>query len=426
MMGVDVAAMLLAGGRGTRLNLVAAKRAKPAVPFAGIYRIIDFTLTNAMASGIRHVGVLTQYRPTSLMEHLGDGESWDLWGRNSALSILPPSLGRDVSGGYRGTADAVFQNLAFLDRHSPRNVVILSGDHIYRMDYRPMLERHHESGADMTVACMEVPWEETHRFGVMEVDSDGRVVRFIEKSLERITNLANMGIYVFRSEVLLDELRRTVPGGGYDFGANVIPGMLARRQVQSYPFEGYWRDVGTLPSYWSANMDALDPSSGLDLAAWRVRTNLAGRRQVFHPPARLGPSASVRGSIVSRGCHVEGAVSGSILSPGVRIGRGATVVASVIMHDCVIEPGAFVANAVVDKDAVVGAGTRIGRADAAGGENRDFPTHLSGGLSVVGKGTTVPGGLTVGANCLIGAGLAAGAFPSGGIEDGASLIGEGG
>jgi glucose-1-phosphate adenylyltransferase len=420
-----MAAMLLAGGKGTRLNLIATKRAKPAVPFGGVYRIIDFTLTNAMLSGIRHVGVLTQYRPTSLMDHLGDGEAWDLHGRNSTLSILPPSLGTSASDWYKGTADAVYQNLAFLRRLDPRYVIILSGDHIYHMDYRPMLAHHKHAGADLTIASMEVPWEEVARFGVMERAPDGRVVRFIEKSTERISNLANMGIYIFNGDVLIDELERTVPGGGYDFGANVIPGMLERRRVQAYDFRGYWKDVGTLSSYWTANLAVLEPAtSGLDLAAWRTRTNLQGRRQVGHPPAWFGPRAAVSGALVSRGCRVDGQVTGSVLSPGVVVGRGARVAGSVIMHDCTIEPGAVVSNCILDKDVTVGAGTQLGREHVGTGANRRFPTHLSGGISVVGKGSHLPGGLKIGVNVLIGADVGPDRFGGEDVPDGASVIQE--
>ncbi len=421
-MKIDLAAMILAGGRGTRLNLIAAKRAKPAVPFGGTYRIIDFTLTNTMISGIRHVGVLTQYRPTSLMEHLGDGEAWGLQGRSSCLSTLPPSLGRDASDWYRGTADAVYQNLGFLNRLDPDHVIILSGDHIYNMDYRPMLARHCEAGADLTIAAMEVPWEETFRFGVMITDGHGTVKRFVEKSRDRISNLANMGIYIFKKQVLFDELRRNVPAGLYDFGANVIPGMLGRCKVIEHRFSGYWRDVGTLGSYWAANMDALDPATGLDLAAWRPRTNLEGRGQVFMPPAWQGPKASVAGSLVSRGCRIEGEVVDSLLSPGVVVGKGARVVSSVVMHDCVIGEGSRVAGAILDKDVVIGAGTLLGREGFTAGENREFPTHLSGGLSVVGKSTRVPPDLRIGANVLIGPSLSAEAFKSVVIEDGETLV----
>jgi glucose-1-phosphate adenylyltransferase len=422
-MKTNMVAMLLAGGRGTRLNLIAAKRAKPAVPFGGMYRIIDFTLTNAMQSGIRHVGVLTQYRPTSLMGHCGDGEAWDLSGRNSCLSILPPSGGQSQNDWYKGTADAVWQNLSFLDHLHPRYVVILSGDHIYSMDYSRMLAEHEAQGADVSVASMEVPWEDTFRFGVMVTDGAGRVTRFVEKTHERISNLANMGIYIFRYDVLKDELSRNIPYGKYDFGADVFPNMIERRKVVTHAFSGYWRDVGTLPSFWYANMDALHPAeSGLDLASWRVRTNIEGRHQVSDPPAVLGPDADVRGSLVSRGCEIEGTVRGSVLSPGVVVGKGARVVGSVVMHGCVIEPGAVVMNAILDKGVRVGAGTSLGSDPLVPGENRQFPTHLSGGISVVGKETRIPGGMTIGANVLIAEGLGPDAFVSAQVPDGESVL----
>jgi glucose-1-phosphate adenylyltransferase len=420
-MSVDVLALILAGGRGSRLNLIAAKRAKPAVPFAGMYRIIDFTLSNCMTSGIRSVGVLTQYRPTSLMDHLGDGESWDLAGRAAPLRVMPPSQGHAKSDWYRGTADAVHQNLFLLRSLKPRNVLILSGDHIYRMDYRAILARHEEEKADLTLAAMEVPWEETHRFGVMICDDAGNVLRFAEKTRDRVSNLANMGVYVFRREVLEQELLNHCRNGRYDFGGNVIPGMLGKRTVISHNFKGYWRDVGTLQSYWEANMDALDPSTGLDLSDWGVRTNMAGRGQIWHPPANLGEGAQVRDALISRGCVIEGTVERSVLSPGVRVEPGATVFESVVMNDCVIQAGATVSRCILDKDVVIGAGARVGRRDANSGENMRFPTHLSGGITVVGKGTSIPPGLEIGANVLIDTNVSPDMFPAAGIPDGESL-----
>ncbi len=397
-------AMVLAGGRGSRLNLIAARRAKPAVPFAGSYRIIDFTMTNIMISGIRRVGVLTQYRPTSLMEHLGDGESWDLSGPRSSLVLLPPQLGRAESDWYRGTADAVYQNLSFLDRFRPEHVLILSGDHIYSMDYRPLIARHIEARADLTIATLEVPWEETSRFGVVVTGSQGRVVRFVEKSPERVSNLANMGVYVFRYAALVEETTRHCPQGRHDFGAHVVPGMLDR-PVFAYRFHGYWRDVGTLNSYWEANLDALDPASGLDLRTWRPRTNQEGRGQVYHPPARVDKGAWIERSLVSRGCRIGGEVYNSVLSPGVVVEPGAKVFESVIMHDARIRRGAVVARAILDKDVEVGEGACVGRRDARDGVNARFPSHLWGGLTVVGKKTRIPAGRVVGANVLVGDGL---------------------
>lgn len=403
-MKTKVVAMLLAGGRGSRLNLIASKRAKPAVPFAGQYRIIDFTLTNCMRSEVRHVGVLTQYRPMSLMEHLGDGEAWDMLGLNSTFSILPPSLGKAESDWYKGTAAAVWQNLDFLRHLKPTLVLILSGDHIYSMDYRYMIDFHLSKGADLTIAAMIVPWEECHRFGVMVTDKDSRVVRFVEKSKERISNLANMGVYVFNYDVLVEELEKQVPFGGYDFGANVIPSMVNHRNIFAFPFSGYWRDVGTIPSYWSANMDALDPNTGLNLRLWKVRTNIEGRGQIYHPPAWIDAGAVVINSIISRGCVIRGEVINSILSPGVYVSKGAKVFSSVVMHDCKIERGSLVLRSILDKDVMVGSGVKIGREDMFTGENRLYPTHLSGGLTVIGKGTMLEKSM-IGANCLVGSGL---------------------
>jgi len=415
-----VVAMVLAGGRGTRLNLIAAKRAKPAVPFAGVYRIIDFTLSNLMACGVRHVGVLTQYRPTSLMEHLGDGESWDLSGRASHLKVLPPHLGHTGSDWYKGTADAVFHNLRFLTNLDADHVLILSGDHIYNMDYGRMLERHLSQGADVTIAAMEVSWEDTSRFGVMVTGDGGEVTRFVEKPKERVSNLANMGVYLFRREVLIDEVNRHCSKGRYDFGGDVIPALIGRRKVMTHRFRGYWQDVGTLGSYWAANMDALDRSTGLDLEAWRVRTNLEGRGQIYHPPVDMGPEARVVNSLVSRGSVVRGTVEDSVLSPGVVVDDGARVSGSVVMHDCRIGRGAIVERVILDKDVVVGHGARVGRADVADGSNSEFPTHLSGGITVVGKGTCIPDGLTIGANVLVGAGLVEADFP-GDVPDGGTV-----
>jgi len=416
-----VVAMLLAGGKGSRLNLIAAKRAKPAVPFAGLFRIIDFTLTNVMQSGIRHVGVMTQYRPTSLMEHLGDGESWDLSGRASRLKVLPPHIGHGGSDWYKGTADAVFQNLRFLDNLQPDHVLVLSGDHIYHMRYDEMLEQHVSTRADLTMAALEVPWEDTSRFGVMVTAGQGEVTRFVEKSPERVSNLANMGVYLFRYSTLVDEVRRHCPEGRYDFGAHVIPDMLERRRVYAHRFQGYWRDVGTLDSYWAANMDALDSHSGLDLDRWRVRTNLEGRGQVFHPPVTIDGEARVSNSLVSRGCRIQGTVKDSVLSPGVQVMPGAVVQGSVVMHDCVIGEGARVQRAILDKDVVVGNRTRLCRPDVTDGANVDFPSHLSGGITVVGKGTRFPAGRTIGANVLVGTGLDEEAFPTD-VPDGQSVV----
>ncbi|RPJ45007.1 MAG: glucose-1-phosphate adenylyltransferase, partial [Candidatus Latescibacterota bacterium] len=267
----DTVVMLLAGGGGTRLNILAHLRAKPAVPFGGMYRIIDFTLSNVMNSGIGSVAVLTQYKPLSLMSHLGTGEPWDMIGRSRGVKILPPRTGAHDSDWYRGTADAIRQNVEYVRRYDPETILILSGDHIYFMDYAPMLRFHHEKRADLTIAMRSVPWEETKHLGVARTDEDGRIVEWQEKPEKASSNLASMGIYAFGARYLLGALERTK---GSDFGHDIIPSAIREDRVYAYPFEGYWRDVGTLHSYWEANRDLLDCSSGLDLHKWRVRTNL--------------------------------------------------------------------------------------------------------------------------------------------------------
>lgn len=433
-MRTDVIAMVLAGGRGTRLNIIASGRAKPAVPFGGSYRIIDFTLTNIMQSGIRYAGILTQYRPQSLMIHLGDGEAWDLAGHTSLLKILPPVFKRSDSDWYGGTADAIYQNLDFIRRLDPDYVLILSGDHIYSMDYRDMIERHRKTRADLTIAAMEVPWKETSRFGTITIDRKNRVTGFVEKSPKSTSNLASMGIYVFSRKILEDELAEQHKQGGLDFGKHVIPAMLAKgARIYTHRFQGYWRDVGTLPSYWEANMDILDhsrlaaeggtdvPEHSIDLDAWAVRSNRFAAGRVFRLPAHfLGP-ASVSNSVISLGCIIEGTVVNSVLFPGVKVCAGAAVRDSVIMHDCEIGADAQVERCILDKHVVVGRGATIGTRDGATGRNTRFPTSLFGGLSVIGKETRIPPGIRIGANVIIGPGLSPSDLGNGRISDGETI-----
>ncbi len=433
-MKTDVIAMVLAGGRGSRLNIIASGRAKPAVPFGGSYRIIDFTLTNIMQSGIRYAGILTQYRPHSLMIHLGDGEPWDLAGHGSLLKILPPVFKRSDSDWYGGTADAVYQNLDFIRRLDPEYVLILSGDHIYSMDYRQMIERHTKTRADLTIAAMEVPWKDTGRFGTITVDRKNRVTGFVEKDPKSASNLASMGIYVFNRGILERELTEQHKRGGLDFGKHVIPAMLAGgARIYTHGFHGYWRDVGTLPSYWEANMDIVEharlameqgtdmPENSIDLDAWAVRTNRSASGKVFRLPAHFLGHASVSNSVISLGCEIRGNVTNSVLFPGVRVGTGATVRDSVVMNDCEIDEGALVDRCILDKLVVVGRGARIGNAEGGSGRNRRSPTSLFGGLTVIGKESRIPPGISVGANVIVEPGLAASDFGSGPISDGETV-----
>jgi glucose-1-phosphate adenylyltransferase len=417
----DVIALLLAGGVGSRLNILARRRAKPAVPFAGSYRIIDFTLSNVMAAGIGRVGVLTQYRPVSLQQHLGNGMAWDLWGKTKVLRVLPPYQGQNDTDWYRGTADAVYQNLDFVERHDPEFVLILSGDHVYRMDYADMIRFHREKRAAVTIAVMPVPWEEASRFGLLSVDSDNRVTEFEEKPKRPRFNLASMGVYVFDRAALESGLRACCPSGGFDFGKEVIPHLFVRAApVFAYPFHGYWRDVGTIQSYWEANMDVFADGAGIDLGSWRVRTNADADGSSNLPSSWLSGTATVHRSIVSRGCVIEGTVEHSVLSPGVRVGRGAVVRDSIVMHGSVIGDGAVVDRSILDKAVVVGAGALIGDGPADR-PNQAWPEHLNTGLTVVGKEARLPRGVRVGRNCFVFPGLRENRFPGGQLETGGTL-----
>ncbi len=390
--------LLLAGGVGSRLNILGAQRAKPAVPFGGMYRIIDFTLSNAMNSGLDTVGVLTQYKPLSLMWHVGTGDPWDFTGRSRGAKILPPRTGQKDSDWYRGTADAVRQNMGFIRSHQSEHLLILSGDHIYTMDYAAMIDFHAERNADLTIAMMRVPWDETHHFGIGVTDENDRIVKWEEKPQSANSNLASMGIYVFKSDYLLNALSAS---SEHDFGKHIIPNALKKDRVFAYPFEGYWRDVGTIKALWQANMDLLDPASGIDLSGWRLRTNVEEEGGLGdRPPVYLSPNSSVVNSIISPGCRISGHVEDSVLSPGVRVEKGAVISNSVIMHDVVVGANTSVDRGILDKQVYVGPGAVVGHGseDVA---NTDSPDHLSAGLVLVGKDAIVPAGAKIGRHCIL-------------------------
>ena len=357
----ECVAMVLAGGQGSRLGVLTRYRAKPAVPYGGKYRIIDFPLSNCANSGIDVVGVLTQYEPFVLNSYIGNGAPWDLNTNNGGAYCLSPSthLG-DLGNWYAGTADAIYQNIRFIDRYAPKYIVVLSGDHIYKMDYDAMLRAHKANGADATIAVMPVPIEEASRFGILATDDDARVTDFVEKPAVPPSNLASMGIYVFSWEVIRRYLEEDAAdeASSHDFGKDVIPAMLrAGERLFAYSFEGYWRDVGTIDSLWEANMDILDSAGGLDLAddSWKIYS-----RNPNLPAARIGRGAKLEECMVSEGCEVEGDVKRSLLFQGVRVGTGAKVVDSVIMRGAVIDEGAVVQRAVIAENAHVGAGAQVG------------------------------------------------------------------
>ena len=385
-------AMLLAGGQGSRLYTLTEKTAKPAVPFGGKYRIIDFPMSNCVNSGIDTVGVLTQYQPLVLNEYIGNGEPWDLDRTRGGVTVLSPYEAKGGKDWYRGTANAIYQNLPFIKRYSPDYTLILSGDHIYKMDYSKMLAEHKKNGADCTIAVLEVPMEEASRFGILNTDETNRIIEFEEKPKCPKSNKASMGIYIFSTDVLTSYLEadNANPNSANDFGKNIIPTMLADGcKMYSYTFEGYWKDVGTLTSLWEANMDLLGnpPAFNLYDRSWRIFY----RHNAF-PPHRVAAGAEVKNSMLTEGCVIEGTVENSVLANGVCVEKGAVVKDSVIMSGVTVKAGARVEYAIIDSDTVVGAGANLGEAK----ENQKI-LLVGGGVNVP-AGTTIAGGEMIDTN----------------------------
>ena len=388
-------AMLLAGGQGSRLYALTQKLAKPAVPFGGKYRIIDFPLSNCVNSGIDTVGILTQYQPLVLNEYIGNGQPWDLDRLYGGVHVLPPYQKASGSDWYKGTANAIYQNINFIERYDPEYVLILSGDHIYKMDYSRMLTYHKEQGADCTIAVLEVPWAEASRFGIMTANAEGVITKFEEKPKEPKSNLASMGIYIFTWKKLREYLERDEAdkNSENDFGKNIIPTMLGDGQrMCAYPFEGYWKDVGTIDSLWEANMDLLNPNVPLDVwdENWKIYSRTAGQ-----PPHHISSQAHVENSMITEGCEVEGEVDVSVLFSNVKVRPGAVVRDSIVMPGCVIEEGAQVHYAILAENVVVRKGAIVGAR----------PEHMEDldkwGVAVVGADVTVGAGAKVGPKAMI-------------------------
>jgi len=386
----ECVAMLLAGGQGSRLYVLTEKIAKPAVQFGGKYRIIDFPMSNCVNSGIYTVGVLTQYQPLMLNEYIGNGEPWDLDRSAGGVQVLPPYQGKEGADWYKGTANAIYQNLNFIGRYDPEYVLILSGDHIYKMDYSKMLQYHKKTNADCTIAVLEVPIEQASRFGIMTTDEDGCITAFEEKPKEPKSTKASMGIYIFSRNTLEEYLHRDEANASSsgDFGKDVIPAMLQdRRRMMAYPFTGYWKDVGTIGSLWEANMDLLGntPLFRLFDPDWRIFS-----RNNPQPPQLIGEYARVTNSMITEGCEVQGVVENSVLSAGVRIARGAYVKDSVIMGNVFVGEGATINYSIIDSEAQIGPGAVIGR-------TRSTPENIS----VIGSGVIIPAGRDVPAGTIV-------------------------
>ncbi|MBP2641906.1 MAG: glgC 3 [Firmicutes bacterium] len=387
MSKIDCVAMLLAGGQGSRLGVLTKSLAKPAVQFGGKYRIIDFTLSNCHNSEMDIVGVLTQYRPLELHSYIGIGSHWDMDRRGGGVFVLPP-FARDQGGEwYKGTADAIYQNINFLELYQPQQVLILSGDHIYKMDYSLMLEYHRDKQAAVTIGVIEVPWEETHRFGIMSTNGEGRIVEFQEKPSKAKNNQASMGIYIFDYAVLKDYLRRDAEdtATSHDFGKDIIPRMVAEQQkAYAYPFNGYWRDVGTVESYWEANMDLLAERPELDLydTSWRIYSE-----NLNLPPHYIANGSSVKCSIVSEGSQLYGNVDHTVVFPDVYVAPGAQVKDSVLLPHVRIREGVVLDHVIVGPNTVIEAGSIISEQETNICEDAALKKYS--GITLIGADKTI-------------------------------------
>ncbi|PLV58995.1 glucose-1-phosphate adenylyltransferase [Thermotoga sp. KOL6] len=420
----NVVAMILAGGQGTRLGVLTEKIAKPAVPFGGKYRLIDFTLSNCVNSGIYRVGVLTQYRPHVLAKHIGIGRPWDLDRKDGGVEILPPYVGRNESDWYKGTANAVYQNLEFLEENNAELVLVLSGDHVYAMNYNDLIDYHLSKGADGTIACMEVPLEEASRFGIMITDVEGRIVDFEEKPAKPRSNLASLGIYVFNYEFLKEVLIEddTDSTSSHDFGKDVIPRILKENKgsLYAFRFDGYWRDVGTLRSYWETNLELLLPIPPFNLydPNWKFFTHSEEM-----PPAYVSSEAKTITALISEGAEIYGEVSNSVIFQGVKIGKGTTVRNSVIMTKTEIGENCYLENVIIAENVKVGNNVKIGVGEDAGSKLN--PKIYTGLLTVVGMNSEIPDNMVIGKNCVIGVGVSSTDFKTQHLESGDYVLAKG-
>jgi len=422
MVKKEMIAMILAGGQGSRLGVLTSKVAKPAVEFGGKYRIIDFPLSNCINSGIDTVGVLTQYQPLRLNSHIGIGIPWDLDRNVGGVTILPPYEKNTDKEWYTGTANAIFQNLAYMESYNPDYVLILGGDHIYKMDYQVMLDFHKANKADVTIACMPVPTEEASRFGIMVTDGRGRITEFEEKPEHPKSNLASMGIYIFSWKVLKESLIALKSQSGCDFGKHILPYCRDEgKRLFAYEFNGYWKDVGTLGSYWEANMELIDivPEFNLYEEYWRIYT----KGDIIRPQYISAEGMADR-CIIGEGAEIYGEVHNSVIGPGVTIGKGSVIKDSIIMRHSQIGAGTFIDKGIVAEGAHIGAGCRIGFGEEV--PNTEKPNIYSFGLVTIGEETEIPDGISVGKNTVISGKTVPEDYPDHALESGGTLIKEDG
>lgn len=418
MIKKEMIAMLLAGGQGSRLGVLTSKVAKPAVAFGGKYRIIDFPLSNCINSGVDTVGVLTQYQPLRLNAHIGIGIPWDLDRNVGGVTVLPPYEKSTNSEWYTGTANAIFQNLDYMESYNPEYVLILSGDHIYKMDYKVMLDYHKANNADVTIAAMPVPIEEASRFGIVITDEDNRITEFEEKPAKPRSNLASMGIYIFSWKVLKEALLKLKDQPECDFGKHIIPYCFSQnKRLFAYEYNGYWKDVGTLSSYWEANMELIDiiPVFNLYEEFWKIYT-----KNDALPPQYLSADSRIEKSIISEGTEVYGTVINSVIGSSVVIEEGAVVRDSIIMKNTVVKKGTVITRAIIAEDVEIGCNCELGIGAEA--ENERFPKIYTGGLVTIGENSVIPDNVKIGKNTAISGITTQADYPDGVLAGGGTII----
>ncbi len=407
---METLAIILAGGKGSRLDLLSERRSKPAMPFAGKFRIIDFALSNCSNSGIYDIAIMTQYLPLSLNEHIGSGKPWDLDRRDSAITMLQPH-----AEWYEGTADAVIKNLRFVQRRNAKYILILSGDHIYKMNYKKMIDFHEQNNADLTIATTSVPMDEASRFGILSMDKNNRITDFEEKPEKPKSNNASMGIYVFSADVLFDVLNNALEHER-DFGQHIIPKLIfgEKKNVFGYNFEGYWKDVGTIDSYLEASLELLDHKLSLDLydSSWTIHT-----RSEELPPVKVGANATISNSFISNGSIIEGTVINSVLSPGVHVGKGSVIKNSVLFNFAKVGKNVTIENSIIDKKVTINDGVKIGYGKDYS-PNIERPDLLINGINVIEKHSIIPEDTIIERNCRI---FESGVFTSKNIKSGTTL-----
>jgi len=398
-----VTALILAGGRVGELSVLTLRRPKSAMPFGGMYRVIDCALSNLADSRIDHIGILSQYRPASLMDHVGSGAHWDLVGTSRGVRFLPPHTGTTASDWYKGTADALYQNLTYIRSHKPDRVLIVSGDHVYRMNYGPLFDLHEKTGAEATIAVTPVPSDLASRFGLVTVDSDGRVKEYYEKPEKPVSNLASMTVYVFETDVLIRELQKNaVIGKTYQIYDGILPALARKGTLSAYVFEDYWSYSRSIDDYYHMNMDCLDESNGMHLAKWKLNTKPYGTSIGDYPPALIGSNANIQNSIISPGCHIQGEVINSILSPMVNVQKGARVVDSILFDEVNVGGNTYLDRVISDKKVLISPNVKIGKAKGQSCEaNNEVPHLLNSGFTILGRKSRIAESVCIGGNVIV-------------------------